>query len=77
MSFFFFYHFLLFLLICIPLTCIRHIYKTSVTTQTTVNSEIHANSVKIHVSDVKIRDADMINLYISKQQSDFAITRGI
>ena len=38
------------------LTCIRHIYKTSVTTQTTVNSEIHANSVKRHICDVKIRD---------------------
>ena len=37
----FFYYFFYFF---IPLTCIRHIYKTSVTTQTTVNSEIFANS---------------------------------
>ena len=78
MSYFFlFIIFKLFLLFCIPLTCIRQIYKTSVTTQTTVNSEMYANGVKIHVCDVKIRDEGMINLYISKQQSDFAITRGI
>ena len=50
--------------------------KTSVTTQTTVNSEIYANSVKRHICDVKICDQGMINLYISKQQSDFAISRG-
>ena len=42
MSFFSFF----LLLFLIPLTCIRHIYKTSVTTQTTVNSEIYTNSVK-------------------------------
>ena len=36
----FFYYFF------IPLTCIMHIHKISVTTQTTVNSEIYANSVK-------------------------------
>ena len=35
---------LLFFIFLIPLTCIRHIYKTSVTTQTTVNSDIYANS---------------------------------
>ena len=54
-----------------------HIYKTSVTTQTTVNSEIYANSIKRHICDVKICDKGMINLYISKQQSDFTISRGI
>ena len=56
MSYFFsFYLFLFF----IPLTCtcIRYLYKTSVTTQATVNSEIHANvSVKRHICDVKICD---------------------
>ena len=41
-----FFSFSFFFLLFIPLTCIRHIYKTSVTTQTTVNSEIYANSVK-------------------------------
>ena len=40
----FFYYF--FLIFFIPLTCMRHIYKTAVTTQTTVNSEIYANCVK-------------------------------
>ena len=30
-------------------------YKTSVTIQTTVSSEIYANSVKIYICDVKIR----------------------
>ena len=51
-SFFFYYYFF------IPLTCIRHTYiKTSVTTQTTVNSEIYANSVtKTYICDVKICD---------------------
>ena len=40
-----FYLFLLLLLLFfIPLIRIRHIYKTSVTTQTTVNSKIYANS---------------------------------
>ena len=50
--------------------------KTSVKTQTTVSSEIYANSVKRHICDVKICDQGMINLYISKQQSDFAVSRG-
>ena len=50
--------------------------KTSVKTQTTVSSVIYANSVKRHICDVKICDQGMINLYISKQQSDFAISRG-
>ena len=56
--YFSFYFFLLsFFLFFIPLTCIRYIYKTSVTTQATVNHEIHANaSVKRHISDVKICD---------------------
>ena len=50
--------FLLLFSIFIPLTCIRYIYKkTSVTTQATVKSEIHANlSVKRHICDVKICD---------------------
>ena len=52
-SFFFFFFFFLFRM---PLTCIRHIYKTFVTTQTTVNSEIYVNSIKRHICDVKIRD---------------------
>ena len=47
-----------------------HKYKTSVTTQTTVNLEIYANSIKRHICDVIICDKGMINLYISKQQSD-------
>ena len=48
---------LLFLLFFIPLTCIRHLYiKTSVTIQTTVNSEIYANSVKKDMCYVKICD---------------------
>ena len=47
MSYFFlFFFFKFFYYFFIPLTCIRYIYKTSVTTQTTVNSEIYANSVK-------------------------------
>ena len=57
--YFYFYLFLLFFfLFFIPLTCIRYIYKkTSVTTQATVNYEIHANvSVKRHICDVKICD---------------------
>ena len=66
-----------FFLFVMPLTCLRHICKLSVTTQTTVNSEIYANSVKRHICDVKIPDYGMINLYISKQQSDIAISRGI
>ena len=42
-----FFLFLYFFFIFLSLeTCIRHIYKTSVTTQTTVNSEIYANSFK-------------------------------
>ena len=57
--FFFLFLFIIFSFF-IPLTCIRHIhvYKISVhvTTQTTVNSEIYANSVKRHHCDVKIRD---------------------
>ena len=47
MSYFFFFLFLFFYYyhtFFIPLTCIRHIYKTSVTTKTTLNSEICANS---------------------------------
>ena len=53
--YFSFYLFLL--LFFIPLTCIRYIYKNSVTTQATVNYEIHANvSVKRHICDVKICD---------------------
>ena len=52
--FFCFIFFVLYLFI--PLTCIRHIYKTSVTNQTTVNSEVYANSVERHICDVKIRD---------------------
>ena len=49
---YFYYYFLFF----IPLTCIRYIFKkTSVTTQATVNYEIHASvSVKRHICDVKI-----------------------
>ena len=39
--FLFIYLFIIFLFF-IPLTCIRHIYKTSVTTQTTVNLELYA-----------------------------------
>ena len=48
MSYFFLLNlFFILFLFFIPLTCIRHIYiKTSITTQTTVNSEIYANSVK-------------------------------
>ena len=54
--YFSFYLFLL--LFFIPLTCIRYIYKNlRVTTQATVNYEIHANvSVKGHICDVKICD---------------------
>ena len=59
--FFSFYLFLLFFILLPLLTCIMHIYMykisvTTVTTQTTVNSEIYANSVKRHICDVKIRD---------------------
>ena len=54
MSFFVFLFIYLYLFI--PLTCIRHIYKTSVTTQTTVNSEVYANRVERHICDLKIRD---------------------
>ena len=50
--FFLLIYFLLFLLFFIPLTCIRHIIKTPVTTQTTVNSEIYANSVKRHFCEI-------------------------
>ena len=39
---FFLFIYLFFFLFFTPLTCIWHIYKTSVTTQTTVNSEIYA-----------------------------------
>ena len=46
-----FFFLFIFLFVFIPLICI-----TSVTTQTTVNSEIYANSVKIHICDVKICD---------------------
>ena len=43
MSYFFiFIYFIFYFLFFIPLTCIRHIYKTSVTTQTTANLEIYA-----------------------------------
>ena len=43
MSYFFIFIYLLFYFsFFIPLACIRHIYKTSVTVQTTVNSEIYA-----------------------------------
>ena len=59
MSFFYYLYFYYYFLFFIPLTCIRYIYKkkTSVTTQATVKSEIHANvSVKRHICDVKICD---------------------
>ena len=49
----FFFHYFYFIILS---TCIRHIYQTSVTKQTTVDSEISANSVKRHILDVKIRD---------------------
>ena len=52
--FFFLFLFIIIFLLFIPLTCIRYIYKTSVTTQATVNYEIHANvSVKRHICDIK------------------------
>ena len=58
MSYFFlFIYFFIIFLFFIHLTCIRYIYKTSVTTQATVNSEIHANvGAKRHICDVKICD---------------------
>ena len=56
MSYCFSFYLCFIFLFVMPLTCLRHIYKTSVTTQTTVNSEIYANSVKRHICDVKIRD---------------------
>ena len=55
-SFFVFIFFFIIFIFSIPSTCIRHIYQTSVTKQTTVDSEISANSVKRHICDVKIRD---------------------
>ena len=55
--FLFLFLFIIIFLFFIPLTCIRYIYKTPVTTQATVNYEIHANvSVKINICDVKICD---------------------
>ena len=49
-------------------------YKAHVTTQTTV-TDIYANSIKRHICVGKICEKGMINLYNSKQQSDFAILR--